>query len=125
MGSTHGNCSENQMGDAVFCGDEMNGCLISKESGPQGNHFARSCSTMQEGVRCVDKTEGTMSVHMCECSENLCNTDFFTAGDKVTSSDTSTTNTGGWWDSTTTAQAGSDCVLSPPYLLLLFFYSLL
>lgn len=30
--SHHENCSENQMGDAVFCGDEMNGCLISRGS---------------------------------------------------------------------------------------------
>ena len=33
---------------------------------------------------------------MCECAETLCNIDFFTAGDKITSTsaDTSTTNTG-------------------------------
>lgn len=128
--SNHENCSENQMGDAVFCGDEMNGCLISRESSPQGDHFSRSCSTMQEGVRCVDKTEGTMSVHMCECAETLCNTDFFTAGDKITSTpaDTSTTNTGGWWDSTTPAQGRVDSLRPAAFVLLPFsilFYSLL
>ena len=33
---------------------------------------------------------------MCECAETLCNINFFTAGDKITSTsaDTSTTNTG-------------------------------
>ena len=30
------------------------------ESGPQGDHFYRGCSTMGEGARCVDRTEGTM-----------------------------------------------------------------
>ena len=32
--STHENCTENQMGEAVFCGDEMNGCLISRGDNP-------------------------------------------------------------------------------------------
>ena len=30
--SSHENCSENEMGEAVFCGDEMNGCLITRGS---------------------------------------------------------------------------------------------
>ena len=34
--------------------------ILYLESGPQGDHFYRGCSTMGEGARCVDRTEGTM-----------------------------------------------------------------
>ena len=39
---------------------EQETLILYLESGPQGDHFYRGCSTMGEGARCVDRTEGTM-----------------------------------------------------------------
>ena len=40
--------------------EEKETLILYLESGPQGDHFYRGCSTMGEGARCVDRTEGTM-----------------------------------------------------------------
>merc|ERR1712013_385210 len=45
----HENCTENKSGDAVFCGPKQIGCLIARETGPQGDHFYRGCSTNTGG----------------------------------------------------------------------------
>jgi len=66
------------------CGEDATGCLISSESGPTGAHFGRMCSSMEEGIRCVNETHDAMTMHVCECEGSLCNMDFYTAGEHGT-----------------------------------------
>ena len=69
--------------------------------------FLQSECSIYKGFNATEWNTHKLHTSMCECAETLCNIDFFTAGDKITSTsaDTSTTNTGfsrqlpkkGWW----------------------------
>ena len=65
--STHENCSENQMGDAVFCGDEMNGCLISRGS---SQWYKSDCITDKNTDIDSMITNWTTDKSSCVCLQN-------------------------------------------------------
>merc|ERR1711892_419773 len=79
--SNENGCSDEESGEVNECVDGY-GCLISKETKPDGDFFLRDCVVMPDiNYECetINTGEGT-SVHTCSCATELCNKNWADAG---------------------------------------------